>query len=101
MIRRPPRSTLFPYTTLFRSHAVGAEITEAEDALAVGHHDEPRRMRPIAEQLGNAAAVLGADEDAAGPLEDVTISLAGKSHGRRVDQRLDFVDVVAHHAEKK
>src|SRR2546429_1380257 len=24
MIRRPPRSTLFPYTTLFRSHAEGA-----------------------------------------------------------------------------
>src|SRR2546427_7839860 len=24
MIRRPPRSTLFPYTTLFRSHALGA-----------------------------------------------------------------------------
>src|SRR2546425_9373927 len=23
MIRRPPRSTLFPYTTLFRSNAVG------------------------------------------------------------------------------
>src|SRR2546430_12696268 len=23
MIRRPPRSTLFPYTTLFRSHAPG------------------------------------------------------------------------------
>src|SRR6516225_2740484 len=23
MIRRPPRSTLFPYTTLFRSHAYG------------------------------------------------------------------------------
>src|SRR2546430_5957750 len=25
MIRRPPRSTLFPYTTLFRSVAVGIE----------------------------------------------------------------------------
>src|SRR2546430_17466067 len=25
MIRRPPRSTLFPYTTLFRSHCRGAE----------------------------------------------------------------------------
>src|SRR2546429_3528817 len=25
MIRRPPRSTLFPYTTLFRSHVRGAE----------------------------------------------------------------------------
>src|SRR2546421_6571530 len=23
MIRRPPRSTLFPYTTLFRSHSTG------------------------------------------------------------------------------
>src|SRR5947208_4136782 len=23
MLRRPPRSTLFPYTTLFRSHRVG------------------------------------------------------------------------------
>src|SRR3989442_3118430 len=25
MIRRPPRSTLFPYTTLFRSQAAGAD----------------------------------------------------------------------------
>src|SRR3712207_8194114 len=27
MIRRPPRSTLFPYTTLFRSTALGHGIT--------------------------------------------------------------------------
>src|SRR5262249_60086213 len=26
MIRPPPRSTLFPYTTLFRSHACGAAV---------------------------------------------------------------------------
>src|SRR5690242_21431844 len=26
MIRRPPRSTLFPYTTLFRSHAHGLPV---------------------------------------------------------------------------
>src|SRR2546427_6529499 len=25
MIRRPPRSTLFPYTTLFRSHRIGGQ----------------------------------------------------------------------------
>src|SRR5438874_4984712 len=31
MIPRPPRSTLFPYTTLFRSYDV---ITRAETALA-------------------------------------------------------------------
>src|SRR5689334_24198321 len=38
MIRRPPRSTLFPYTTLFRSHAA-----ERED----GAHDPTARiLRP-------------------------------------------------------
>src|SRR2546422_5568254 len=38
MIRRPPRSTLFPYTTLFRSHSVGLvllnSVTRALDRLA-------------------------------------------------------------------
>src|SRR5256885_13129447 len=29
MIRRPPRSTLFPYTTLFRSHASLTALVEA------------------------------------------------------------------------
>src|SRR5690242_20969199 len=33
MIRRPPRSTLFPYTTLFRSQRVGE--VRLEDRLAV------------------------------------------------------------------
>src|SRR5262249_58110988 len=31
MIRRPPRSTFFPYTTLFRSHRLG--VAAAEPAL--------------------------------------------------------------------
>src|SRR2546422_7088337 len=32
MIRRPPRSTLFPYTTLFRSYSNGASTVEARIA---------------------------------------------------------------------
>src|SRR2546428_4282175 len=28
MIRRPPRSTLFPYTTLFRSHDAGQRVEQ-------------------------------------------------------------------------
>src|SRR3712207_2877887 len=36
MIRRPPRSTLFPYTTLFRSAAVSAIPTSTGAAKAVG-----------------------------------------------------------------
>src|SRR2546425_8069957 len=34
MIRRPPRSTLFPYTTLFRSQARGLDVAQdAPDGL--------------------------------------------------------------------
>src|SRR3712207_7227183 len=32
MIRRPPRSTLFPYTTLFRSHFAPRVVTESQRA---------------------------------------------------------------------
>src|SRR5689334_23871058 len=43
MIRRPPRSTLFPYTTLFRSdeHPQPA----AHDRVVVGDHDLDRLVR--------------------------------------------------------
>src|SRR2546426_3854207 len=37
MIRRPPRSTLFPYTTLFRSH-VGFGEREAGEHVGDAHH---------------------------------------------------------------
>src|SRR2546422_4339726 len=37
MIRRPPRSTLFPYTTLFRSHLLG----EADGDRPARRHVEP------------------------------------------------------------
>src|SRR3712207_6925340 len=36
MIRRPPRSTLFPYTTLFRSGHVGEHDRALDDALHRG-----------------------------------------------------------------
>src|SRR5256886_13613456 len=36
MIRRPPRSTLFHYTTLFRSYAHPAVNRAAEQAIAAG-----------------------------------------------------------------
>src|SRR4051794_41821819 len=38
MIRRPPRSTLFPYTTLFRSHAAINSLQQVE-RLKAGHDD--------------------------------------------------------------
>src|SRR3712207_8822105 len=41
MIRRPPRSTLFPYTTLFRSHF---DRRKDFDAFAVGN---VRHLQPV------------------------------------------------------
>src|SRR3712207_7502606 len=43
MIRRPPRSTLFPYTTLFRSLVVGSQrggphVARRADLQQVGAH---------------------------------------------------------------
>src|SRR5258705_7721805 len=35
MIRRPPRSTLFPYTTLFRSHFFAGRLERTEGIVAV------------------------------------------------------------------
>src|SRR3712207_8874497 len=37
MIRRPPRSTLFPYTTLFRSEAGRIAVPRIDPAAAVDH----------------------------------------------------------------
>src|SRR2546426_7080523 len=41
MIRRPPRSTLFPYTTLFRSLHVAAQAVQVEERRAAPPDPEP------------------------------------------------------------
>src|SRR3989442_12738096 len=50
MIRRPPRSTLFPYTTLFRSHrrSWGRSGPAAEATRAPLLHRRTRRERCVA-----------------------------------------------------
>src|SRR3712207_7569435 len=53
MIRRPPRSTLFPYTTLFRS--LGRAVTTAERRTATEWASTPEPKR---EPLANAWARL-------------------------------------------
>src|SRR2546430_9126238 len=50
MIRRPPRSTLFPYTTLFRSpNAPAANLLEAVEA-AGGSVERIERLTPDADR---------------------------------------------------
>src|SRR2546430_10466649 len=49
MIRRPPRSTLFPYTTLFRSADEGFLRVEIENVELVdpGRHDQQRPFEDL------------------------------------------------------
>src|SRR3712207_7167595 len=62
MIRRPPRSTLFPYTTLFRSN--NCERTQPDRHEVAGgivdlgrEHDEPRAFADDAGTRGDAAGL--------------------------------------------
>src|SRR2546427_2571739 len=57
MIRRPPRSTLFPYTTLFRSQGVNACFTNSgQSCNAPTRMFVPRAMHARAVAAAKAAA---------------------------------------------
>src|SRR5256885_13980959 len=79
MIRRPPRSTLFPYTTLFRSLLLGI-VHDRSSASLHGGQVVPEILQAVgaAEQRGE---VRGVDKD------DVARPLAG---GRHPDQRVEL-----------
>src|SRR3712207_5915408 len=60
MIRRPPRSTLFPYTTLFRSDEVHVPRGAAELAVGGGAQaDVPLEPDDVGDRLVLDAAQLG------------------------------------------
>src|SRR3712207_7288182 len=69
MIRRPPRSTLFPYTTLFRS--AGTVTVDGQDLFAMS---DGNRTRQRAQRMGfifqsfNLIPVLSAAENVELPL---------------------------------
>src|SRR2546426_6662675 len=58
MIRRPPRSTLFPYTTLFRSYG-GAHLFKADTAAKLG----ATALRVMNEHAPDPAALASAAGD--------------------------------------
>src|SRR3712207_9357805 len=53
MIRRPPRSTLFPYTTLFRS-----EVHEER----FGRRRDRRRVGQIEHEIGGSLSAFGQED---------------------------------------
>src|SRR3712207_7911759 len=74
MIRRPPRSTLVPYTTLFRS------LREYQEALSKTN-PPPLRAGPVAEWLSPRAPLQAA--------QCFVGSNPGRGHGDRKSTRLN------------
>src|SRR2546425_12020612 len=64
MIRRPPRSTLFPYTTLFRS------LAHDPEAPVVHVEGEPGLAQPVERRSGETVAQVGRAQRGSHPLED-------------------------------
>src|SRR6266702_6450998 len=69
MIRRPPRSTLFPYTTLFRSPArprnPGGHPPRPRETQRSGESEAPRRHHPMGQGMAGGARERGRAEAAA------------------------------------
>src|SRR3712207_8608814 len=61
MIRRPPRSTLFPYTTLFRSHRVQGNTTVLRSLSSTRRSECHRTARASARASASRPTVARAD----------------------------------------
>src|SRR2546422_8289552 len=77
MIRRPPRSTLFPYTTLFRSVVSGRPAAHAGRLSPADARNVPARNgpRPIGGRAAHAAVRDRADRS-----EEHTSELQSRLH---------------------
>src|SRR3712207_8648528 len=71
MIRRPPRSTLFPYTTLFRSEAAKADPCSLVTAEEVGAAMD---AKIVATKPGDGSCVYETEDAQA---SSVTVEVAG------------------------
>src|SRR5256885_6770982 len=61
MIRRPPRSTLFPYTTLFRSRWTRSETLPADALPVLWAHAEraPLGLLGVVRERGDVLSAIG------------------------------------------
>src|SRR2546422_3028822 len=80
MIRRPPRSTLFPYTTLFRSEA----LRECDDGTEPGLSYQVKRCDPVSLGIktsrGSPPDEIGERPRLAGRSEEHTSELQSRLH---------------------
>src|SRR3712207_7063189 len=74
MIRRPPRSTLFPYTTLFRSRQPRGDVSLAPEdepvVDGVAEHAGQREQAPLRARARPARAAQARDREEQGQGDD-------------------------------
>src|SRR3712207_8952083 len=78
MIRRPPRSTLFPYTTLFRSE--GIPLT----TLAGTGNDYYARIPVAADTFPSTVTVINASDD---PVAEMSLPVRSEEHTSELQSR--------------
>src|SRR2546427_10309523 len=93
MIRRPPRSTLFPYTTLFRSHAWSCALAKVQDLRELPHAltaslQHVFEVPQVALRLWNVSGAqtssiytMGVSEDAKSFAASLTMPFCGPNMG--------------------
>src|SRR3712207_8165531 len=88
MIRRPPRSTLFPYTTLFRSPEGQRRYADADQPLPIGEgqtNSQPAIVRRMLELLdvlpGHRVLDVGAGSGWATALLGHPVGTTRRGHG--------------------
>src|SRR3712207_9010648 len=74
MIRRPPRSTLFPYTTLFRSYAKRVEELNSKKSTAGLTNDEQDELAQLQRELRRITGLGGRTRKRPGPSENARTS---------------------------
>src|SRR5688572_31744991 len=80
MIRRPPRSTLFPYTTLFRSSARARHLLRPHGRRAHRGRDVPRGEPLLAEAAQSRSEHAALPGRGAGRSEEHTSELQSQSN---------------------
>src|SRR5690606_41777568 len=101
LLRRPPRSTLFPYTTLFRSGLSIRRGVVLGQQVADGVHARLRQRRDHVQQLAERDARLGVcrSEEHTSELQSREISYAVfclKKKNKIEDKNLNSVDKNSH-----
>src|SRR5256885_14352881 len=101
MIRRPPRSTLFPYTTLFRSQVELHDVARAHAGLETVRFDGAAQQDARDDQQQRADTDLGHDEgptQAPRPEGAVEIAARGLHDIDRKSTRLNSSHLVISYA---